>query len=61
MRGEEKMQPTFKQGFIDIKDATQNNLQHVNLRVPKYQTTGYRGPASPHWCSIRLRRPHGGN
>ncbi|WP_204120353.1 excinuclease ABC subunit UvrA [Levilactobacillus sp. 244-2] len=37
------MQPTFKQGFIDIKDATQNNLQHVNLRVPKYQTTVFVG------------------
>ncbi|MFD1454315.1 ATP-binding cassette domain-containing protein [Levilactobacillus lanxiensis] len=37
------MQPTFKQGFIEIKDATQNNLQHVNLRVPKYQTTVFVG------------------
>ncbi|MFC6201313.1 ATP-binding cassette domain-containing protein [Lactiplantibacillus nangangensis] len=37
------MQPTFKQGFIEIKDATQNNLQHVNLRVPKYETTVFVG------------------
>ncbi|MCI1553435.1 MAG: excinuclease ABC subunit UvrA [Levilactobacillus sp.] len=37
------MQPTFEKGFIDIKDATQNNLQHVNLRVPKYQTTVFVG------------------
>lgn len=37
------MQPTFKQGFIEIKDATQNNLQHVNLRVPKHETTVFVG------------------
>ena len=37
------MQPTFKRGFIEIKDATQNNLQHVNLRVPKYETTVFVG------------------
>ncbi|MFC6290165.1 ATP-binding cassette domain-containing protein [Levilactobacillus angrenensis] len=37
------MQPTFEKGFIDIKDATQNNLQHVNLRVPKYETTVFVG------------------
>ncbi|AKP64829.1 excinuclease ATPase subunit [Levilactobacillus koreensis JCM 16448] len=37
------MQPIFKSGYIDIKDATQNNLQHVNLRVPKYQTTVFVG------------------
>lgn len=35
--------PEFPQGFIDIQDATQNNLQHVNLRVPKYQTTVFVG------------------
>lgn len=37
------MQPTFKHGFIEIKDATQNNLQHVNLRVPKHETTVFVG------------------
>ncbi|WP_258115381.1 excinuclease ABC subunit UvrA [Levilactobacillus yiduensis] len=37
------MQPTFEKGFIEIKDATQNNLQHVNLRVPKYETTVFVG------------------
>ncbi|BDZ30043.1 excinuclease ABC subunit UvrA [Lactiplantibacillus sp. WILCCON 0030] len=37
------MQPTFKHGFIEIKDATQNNLQHVTLRVPKYETTVFVG------------------
>lgn len=37
------MQPTFKRGFIEIKDATQNNLRHVNLRVPKYETTVFVG------------------
>ncbi|HJE46235.1 excinuclease ABC subunit UvrA [Levilactobacillus namurensis] len=35
--------PEFPQGFIEIQDATQNNLQHVNLRVPKYQTTVFVG------------------
>ena len=37
------MQPTFEQGYIDIQDATQNNLHHVSLRVPKYQTTVFVG------------------
>jgi len=35
--------PEFPQGYIDIQDATQNNLQHVSLRVPKYQTTVFVG------------------
>ncbi|KIO94657.1 Excinuclease ABC subunit A like protein of unknown function [Levilactobacillus brevis] len=33
----------FEQGYIEIQDATQNNLKHVNLRVPKYQTTVFVG------------------
>lgn len=33
----------FSQGYIAIQDATQNNLQHVDLRVPKYQTTVFVG------------------
>lgn len=37
------MQSTFEQGYIDIQDATQNNLRHVNLRVPKYRTTVFVG------------------
>jgi excinuclease UvrABC ATPase subunit len=37
------MQPVFKRGFIEINDATQNNLQHVSLRVPKYETTVFVG------------------
>ncbi|MFC6163911.1 ATP-binding cassette domain-containing protein [Lactiplantibacillus dongliensis] len=37
------MQPVFKRGFIEIDDATQNNLQHVSLRVPKYETTVFVG------------------
>ena len=37
------MATTFEHGFIDIHDATQNNLQHVNLKVPKYATTVFVG------------------
>ncbi|WP_341779337.1 excinuclease ABC subunit UvrA [Levilactobacillus sp. HBUAS70063] len=37
------MPSTFEQGYIDIQDATQNNLHHVNLRVPKYRTTVFVG------------------
>ncbi|MQS90268.1 ATP-binding cassette domain-containing protein [Companilactobacillus mishanensis] len=37
------MQPIFSKGYIDIQDATQNNLQHVSLKVPKYQTTVFVG------------------
>jgi excinuclease ABC A subunit len=37
------MTETFSKGYIDIQDATQNNLKHVNLRVPKYQTTVFVG------------------
>lgn len=37
------MQTTFEQGYIEIQDATQNNLRHVNLRVPKYRTTVFVG------------------
>lgn len=33
----------FERGFIDVQDATQNNLQHVNLRIPKYRTTVFVG------------------
>lgn len=37
------MDKIFSQGFIAIKDATQNNLQHVDLKIPKYQTTVFTG------------------
>lgn len=33
----------FEQGYIEIKNATQNNLKHVSLKVPKYQTTVFVG------------------
>ncbi|MDT6979726.1 excinuclease ABC subunit UvrA [Levilactobacillus zymae] len=33
----------FDRGFIDVQDATQNNLQHVSLRLPKYRTTVFVG------------------
>ncbi|MFC6274024.1 ATP-binding cassette domain-containing protein [Levilactobacillus tangyuanensis] len=37
------MQKTFEKGYIEINDATQNNLKHVSLRVPKYETTVFVG------------------
>ncbi len=33
----------FKHGYIDVQDAQQNNLQHVNLKIPKYATTVFVG------------------
>ena len=33
----------FSRGFIDVQDATQNNLHHVSLRLPKYRTTVFVG------------------
>ncbi|RXI78219.1 ATP-binding cassette domain-containing protein [Levilactobacillus suantsaii] len=33
----------FTQGYIAVNDATQNNLQHVSLRLPKYRTTVFVG------------------
>lgn len=36
-------EPAFSNGYIAVRDATQNNLQHVSLRVPKYQTTVFVG------------------
>lgn len=34
---------SFTKGAIEVFDATQNNLQHVNLQVPKYATTVFVG------------------
>ena len=34
---------SFPHGAIDVYDATQNNLKHVSLRVPKYATTVFVG------------------
>ncbi|WP_198141154.1 ATP-binding cassette domain-containing protein [Companilactobacillus ginsenosidimutans] len=37
------MPQQFTKGFIEINDATQNNLKHVSLKVPKYETTVFVG------------------
>ncbi|MFC6208272.1 ATP-binding cassette domain-containing protein [Levilactobacillus tongjiangensis] len=37
------MAKIFDQGYIEIQDATQNNLKHVDLQVPKYETTVFVG------------------
>ncbi|MDF1493173.1 excinuclease ABC subunit UvrA [Caproiciproducens sp. CPB-2] len=37
------MDNIFQQGYIEIKDAYQNNLQHISIRIPKYKTTVFVG------------------
>lgn len=37
------MSDQFSQGFIEVQDATQNNLKHVDLKIPKYATTVFVG------------------
>ena len=37
------MSEIFDHGYIDIKDAYQNNLKHINIRIPKYKTTVFVG------------------
>ncbi|AVK60738.1 daunorubicin resistance protein DrrC [Lactobacillus sp. CBA3605] len=37
------MQSVFEDGSIDVYRATQNNLQQVSLRIPKYRTTVFVG------------------
>ncbi|GAB6092388.1 ATP-binding cassette domain-containing protein [Furfurilactobacillus curtus] len=37
------MKDLFARGSIDVTDATQNNLKHVSLKIPKYQTTVFVG------------------
>lgn len=33
----------FDRGYIAVRDATQNNLQHVSLKIPKYAITVFAG------------------
>lgn len=37
------MDNIFNKGFIEIDDATENNLKHVTLKIPKYKTTVFAG------------------
>lgn len=37
------MNKIFEHGFIEIKHATENNLQQVSLKIPKYQLTVFTG------------------
>ncbi|KRM06422.1 UvrA [Liquorilactobacillus ghanensis DSM 18630] len=37
------MDKIYQQGFIEIKNAAENNLQHVDLKIPKYQLTVFTG------------------
>lgn len=39
------MSSIFDHGYIEIKDAWQNNLRHVSIRIPKYKTTVFVGPS----------------
>ena len=33
----------FEHGFIEVHDANQNNLQHVNVKIPKDAITVFVG------------------
>ncbi len=53
----------FEHGAIEVHDAYQNNLKHVDLRIPKYAITlfaGLSGWGNHHWFLIpSLRHPDG--
>ncbi|KRL02122.1 ATP-binding cassette domain-containing protein [Liquorilactobacillus capillatus] len=38
-----KNEELFKNGFIEVKDAWQNNLQHISLKIPKQKITVFVG------------------
>ncbi|MBY3621248.1 excinuclease ABC subunit UvrA [Paenibacillus sp. FSL K6-3166] len=37
------MSDIFNRGYIEINDAQENNLKHVNVKIPKYKTTVFAG------------------
>ncbi len=39
------MTEIFDQGFIQVTDAHQHNLKHINLKVPKQRITVFTGPS----------------
>ena len=53
-----------EQDFINIINATENNLKHVSLKIPKKQITvftGVSGRESLLFVWIRLRQNREGN